>query len=57
MVNNLPEVQEMQIPSLGWEGCLEKGKTTHSSILAWRISWIEEFGKLQSRRLQTVGHD
>ena len=30
---------------------------THSSILAWRISWIEEFGKLQSRRLQTVGHD
>ena len=57
MVNNLPEVQEMQIPSLGWEGCLEKGKTTHSSILAWRISWIEEFGKLQSKRLQTVGHD
>ena len=46
MVNNLPAVQEMQVRSLGWEDCLEKGKTTHSSILAWRISWIEEFGKL-----------
>ena len=57
MVNNLPEVQEMQIPSLGWEGCLEKGKTTHSSILAWRIPWTEELGRLLFMGSQRVGHN
>ena len=37
LVKNLPAVQETWVPSLGWEDPLEKGKTTHSSILAWRI--------------------
>ena len=39
MVKNLPEMQEIWVPSLGWEAPLEKGKATHSSILAWRIPW------------------
>ena len=37
LVKNLPAMQETWVPSLGWEDCLEKGKATHSSILAWRI--------------------
>ena len=39
LVKNLPAMQETWVPSLGWEGPLEKGKATHSSILAWRIPW------------------
>ena len=39
MVKNLPAVQETWVWSLGWEDPLEKGKATHSSILAWRIPW------------------
>ena len=39
MVKNLSAVQEIWVPSLGWEDPLEKGKATHSSILAWRIPW------------------
>ena len=45
---NPPAVQETQIQSLGWEDPLEKGMTTHSSILAWRNPWTEEPGRLQS---------
>ena len=41
----------------GWEDPLEKGMTTHSSILAWRIPWTEEPGGLQSMKSQRVGHD
>ena len=41
----------------GLEDPLEKGMATHSSILAWRIPWTEEPGRLQSMRLQRVGHD
>ena len=41
MVKNLPAMQETQVKSLGWEDPLEKGIATHSSILAWRIPWIE----------------
>ena len=41
----------------GWEDPLEKGKATHSSILAWRIPWAEELGRLQSMRLERVGQD
>ena len=48
MVENLPAKQETQVPSLGWEDPLEKGMATHSSILAWRIPWTEEPGRLQS---------
>ena len=50
-------VQEMWVQSLDWEDPLEKGMTTHSSILAWRITWTEKSGRLQSMRSQRVGHD
>ena len=46
MVKNLPAMQETQVLSLGWEDPLEKEMATHSSILAWRISWTEEPGEL-----------
>ena len=39
LVNNLPAMQETPVRFLGWEDPLEKGKATHSSILAWRIPW------------------
>ena len=48
MVRNLPAVQEAWPQSLGWEDLLEKEMATHSSILAWRIPWTEEPGRLQS---------
>ena len=38
-VKNLPSVWETWVRSLGWEDPLEKGKATHSSVLAWRIPW------------------
>ena len=47
----------MQVQSLGQEDPLEEGTTTHSSILAWRIPWIEKSGRLQPIGLQAVGHD
>ena len=47
-VKNLPAVQETRLRSLGWEDPLEKEMATHSSILAWKISWTEEPGGLQS---------
>ena len=56
MVKNLPAMEETQVQSLGWEDPLEKGMATHSSILAWRIPWTEEFGGLQSMGSQQVGH-
>ena len=52
MVKNLPAMQETCVQPLGWEDPLEKGKANHSSILAWKIPWIEEPGRLQSMRLQ-----
>ena len=56
-VKNLPAMLETQVRSLGWEDPLEKKMTAHSSILAWRITWTEEPGRLQSMRSQRVGHD
>ena len=53
MVKNLPAMQEIQVPSLGWEDPLEKGMATHSSILACRIPWTEEPGGLQSMGSQS----
>ena len=53
----LPARQETRVQSLGWEDPLEKEMATHSSILAWRIPWMEEPGRLQSTGLQRVGHD
>ena len=57
MVKNLPAVQETQVRSLGWEDPLEKEMATHSRILAWRITWTEKPGGLQSMGSQRVGHD
>ena len=57
MVKNLPEMQETWVRSLGWEDLPEKGMATYSSILAWRIPWTKEPGRLQSMGLQRVGHD
>ena len=50
-------MQETWVQSLGWEGPLEKGKATHSSILAWRIPRTKESGGLQFTGLQGVRHD
>ena len=57
-VKNLPAMWETWVQPLGWEDPLEKGTATHSSIiLAWRIPWTEEPGRLQPRGLQRVIHD
>ena len=59
VVKNLPanagDVRDM-VESLDWENSLEEGKAIHSSILAWRIPWIEEPGRLKTIGLQRVGH-
>ena len=57
IVKNLPAMQETRVQSLGGEDLLEKGIATHFSILAWRIPWTEEPGRLQSMRSQRVGHN
>ena len=56
MVKCLPTMQETWVQSLGQEDLLEKEMATHSSILAWKIPWMEELGRLQSMGLQRVGH-
>ena len=56
-VKHLLTMQETWVRSLGWEDPLEKEMATHSSILAWKIPWMEEPGRLQSMGLQGVGHD
>ena len=60
VINNRPAMQEpqkMQVQSLGQEDHLEKDMATHSSILAWRIPWTEEPGRLQSLGLPKIRHD
>ena len=57
MVKNLPAVLETWFQSLGQEDPPEKGMAIHSSILAWRIPWTEEPGRLQSIGLQRVKHN
>jgi len=57
MVKRLPTMWETWVQSPGWEDLLEKEMATHSSILAWKIPWTEEPGRLQSVGLQRVGHD
>jgi len=54
---NLLAMQDTWVQSLGWEEPLEEGMATHSSILAWRIPWTDEPGRLQSMGLQRIGHD
>ena len=56
-LKRLPAMWETRVRSLGWEDPLEKDMATHSSILAWRIPWTEEPGRLQSTGSQRVGHD
>ena len=51
------ETQEILVQSLGLEDLLEEEMATHSSILAWRIPWTEELGRLQSMGSLRVGHD
>ena len=56
-LKRLPAIRETQVQSLGQEDPLEKEMVTHSSILAWRIPWMEKPGRLQSTGSQRVGHD
>ena len=56
-VKHLPTMRETWVQSLGQEDLLEKEMATHSSILAWKIPWAEEPGRLQSMGSQRVGHD
>ena len=53
-MNNLPAMPETWVLSLGQKDPLEKGMATYSSILAWRIPWTEEHGKLQSMGSQRI---
>ena len=57
MVKNLPAMWEIWVRSLGQEHPLEKGVATDSSILAWRIPWIEEPDKLQFMGSERIGYD
>ena len=57
MVKRLPTTREPWVQSLGWEDPLEKEMATHSSVLAWKIPWVEDRGRLQSMGSQRVGHD
>ena len=57
LVNNLLEMKDTQVRSLGQEDPLEKEMATHSSILAWKIPWTEELGRLQPMGPQRVRHD
>ena len=57
MVKNPPAMQETWVRSLGGEDPLQEGMATHSSILAWRIPWIEDPSGLRSMGSQRVGHD
>ena len=54
-VKSLLAMQETQVQSLGGEDALQKELATHSSILAWRLPWIEELGEPQAMRSQRVG--
>ena len=57
MVKRLPTVRETGVQTLGWEDLLEKAMAPHSSILAWKIPWREEPGRLQSKGLLRVRYD
>ena len=57
MVKTLPAMQETRVQSLGQKDPLEKEMAPHSSILAWRIPWVEEPGGLHCTGSQRVRHD
>ena len=52
-IRHLPVVQETWVRSLGWEDPLKKETATHSKILAWKIPWMDEPGRLQSMGLKS----
>ena len=56
-VKRLPTMQETWVQPLGREDPLEKEMAAHSSVLAWKIPWMEEPGGLQSMGLQRHGYD
>ena len=56
-VKHLPTMRETRVRSLGREDPLEKAMATHFNTLAWKTQWTEKPGRLQSMRLQRVGHD
>ena len=56
-VKRLPIMREIWVQSLGWKDLLEKEMATYSSVLAWKIPWMEETGRLQSIGSQRVGHN
>ena len=56
-IKHLPTMWKTWVQSLGWEDLLEKAVATHSSILAWKIPWTGEPGRLQSMGSQRVGHE
>ena len=56
-VKSLPAVQETRVRTLGWDDPLEEGMATHASILAWKISGMEEPDRLQSMGSPRFGHD
>ena len=57
MLKSLPSLQETWVQSLGQKDPLEKEMATHSSVLTWKISWMEEHGGLQSMGLKRVRHN
>ena len=57
MVKNPPAMWETWFQFLTWGDALEEGMATHSSVLAWRIPWTEEAGRLWSMGSQRIGHD
>ena len=57
IVQCLPAMRETRVRSLGWEDPLEKEMAPHSSILAWKIPWTEEPGRLQPMGSQRIRHD
>ena len=56
-LKRLPAMRETQVQSLDWEDALEKEMAIRSSILAWRVPWNEELGRLQSSGSQRAGLD
>jgi len=56
-VKRLPAMREIRVRPLHWEDPLEKEMETYSSVLAWKIQWMEEPVRLQSMGLQRIGHD
>ena len=57
MIKSLPTMRDVWVRSLGCKDPLEKEMATHSGILAWKIPWMEDPGRLESMGSQRVGHN